>query len=275
MFPKLNWDSVKVHVAQKAGSTRPIDVFSRSFEEWQNNWNGSFHSNHCWNREYIFSMIEIPNEANRWLFGGVFRVISSKKGKSKNGKEGMLYQVDLAPHGVSLIGRLVIGWEKDSRGKGRKPESILQDISLAEILPETYIGEDFPGYSNINHNYRDLENLWFESKQDWQAALTHCQGVYLITDTSTGLRYVGSAYGEDGIWSRWGSYFKSGGHGNNKLLKKLLSGKNKGAEYARNNFLICLLEHASSRDSEQYIIQRESHWKEALLTRGEYGLNEN
>jgi len=150
---------------------------------------------------------------------------------------------------------------------------MLSQMSVSEILPDAYLGEDFSGYSNINHSYEILENLWRDSKPDWVAALTHCQGVYLITDTKTGLRYVGSAYGEEGIWSRWGTYFKTGGHANNKLLRELLN--KKGVEYARRNFQISLLEHASSRDSEQHIIQREAYWKEVLLTRGSFGLNEN
>ena len=103
----------------------------------------------------------------------------------------------------------------------------------------------------------------------------HCQGVYLITDIETGLRYVGSAYGEEGIWSRWGIYFQTEGHGNNKLIKKLLAEKAKGVDYARKNFQISLLEQASSRDSEQYVIKRENYWKEVLLTRSNSGLNDN
>jgi len=187
----------------------------------------------------------------------------------------VIYKVDLAENGVSMIGRLVIHWVKDARAKGRKPESMLDNMRVSEILPETYAGEDFPGYANINHSYMILEKLWQDSKPDWQTALTHCQGVYLITDVRTGMRYVGSAYGDEGIWSRWGDYFDSGGHGGNKLLKKLLAGKKSGEDYARDNFQLSLLEQASSRDSEQYIIQRESFWKEVLLSRGKYGLNEN
>ena len=61
LFPSFDWGDAKIHVAQKAGDTRPIDVFTRSFDEWQNKWNGEYHSNHCWNRKYIFSMIELPN----------------------------------------------------------------------------------------------------------------------------------------------------------------------------------------------------------------------
>jgi hypothetical protein len=36
-----------------------------------------------------------------------------------------------------------------------------------------------------------------------------------------------------------------------------------------------LLEQASSRDSEQHIIQREAYWKDVLLTRGKFGYNDN
>lgn len=275
LFPYLDWNEVKIHVAQKAGATRPLDVFTCSFDEWQNVWNGSFHNNHCWNRKYIFSMIELPAQPDLWLFGGMFEVLSHHKGKSRRGKEGVLYEVDLVDVGKSMIGRLVIHWVKDARAKGRKPENMLSNMLVSEILPELYAGEDFPGYANINHNYAVLEKLWMDSKPDWVAALTHSHGVYLITDRSTGMRYIGSAYGEEGIWSRWGDYFSSGGHAGNKLLKKHLSARNHGVDYARENFQISLLEQASSRDSEQYIIQRESYWKEVLMTRGTFGLNEN
>jgi hypothetical protein len=275
LFPEFDWGDAKIHVAQRSGASRPIDVFTQSFDDWQNKWNGSYHSNHCWNRKYVYSMIELPSQPSRWLFGGIFEVLSHKPGKGKNGKDGILYEVTLCSHGKSLIGRLVIHWVKDARAKGRKPNSMLSDMHVAEILPETYIGEDFPGYANINHSYAALEKLWHDAKPDWQTALIHCQGVYLITDTKSGLRYVGSAYGEEGVWSRWGNYFSSGGHAGNKLLKKHLSVKGRGADYARKYFQLSLIEQASSRDSEQYVIQRESYWKEVLLTRGEFGLNDN
>ncbi|MCR8923194.1 GIY-YIG nuclease family protein [Dasania sp. GY-MA-18] len=274
LFPDLDWQDVKIHVAQKSGKTRPIDVFTHSFDEWQNRWNGNFHSNHCWNRPLIFSIIELPMERDRWLFGGIFNVISHKKGK-KNGKDGEVYKVGLHSMGSEFIGRLKVGWTKDARSKGRKPESILADMVVAEVMPEPYVGEDFPGYAYINHDYQTLENLWSDAKQDWLSALIHCQGVYLISDIKTGMRYVGSASGEEGIWSRWATYFKTGGHANNKLLKNLLNKRGNGVDYARANFQFSLLEQASSRDSEQYIIQREVFWKNALLSRGEFGLNDN
>ena len=269
------WNDAKIHVAQQAGRTRPIDVFTRSFEEWQNEWNGDYHSNHCWNRKLIFSIIELPGRQDRWLFGGVFRVRSHKPTIDPDGKNWVEYKVDKEPIFEAIIGRLIIEWKKDARAKGRLPESMLSTMYVAEILPEKYKGEEFPGYANINHSYAILERIWEESKPDWSAALMHCQGVYLITDHQTGLRYIGSAYGEEGIWSRWGTYFATGGHGNNKLIKNFLFEQDRGVEYARQNFHMTLLEQASSRDSESYIIKRESFWKEALLTRTSFGLNEN
>lgn len=279
-FPDLPWEDFKIHVAQRSGSVRPIDVFTQDWKHWEHGWNGAWHTNNCWSRDYIFSMIELPKEQDRWIFGGVFKVLSRKKGKRKaggpnKGRDGMIYEVCLCEDGEALIGRLVIHWIKDARSKGRKPEAILDDMTVAELLPEPYIGEDFPGHANINHSYSALDRLWKESKPDWRAALENCHGVYLITDTNTGLRYVGSAYGDEGIWSRWGKYFKSGGHGGNKLLKKLLKPKSKGIEYARANFQFSLLEQASSRDSEQQVIEREGFWKGVLMTRGEFGLNDN
>jgi len=274
IFSEFDWNSAKFHIAQRSGETQPIDVFTRSFDDWQNKWNGAFHSNHCWNRPFIFSIIELPTQPNKWLFGGIFKVLSHQK-KMRNGKEKSFYKVELHTEGEAFIGRLVINWKKDARAKGRMPDTVLPNMSVAELLPETYVGIDFPGYENINLPFSAVEQLWRDSKPDWYTALANCQGIYLITDTKTGHRYVGSAYGDDGIWSRWGSYFKTGGHGNNVLLKELLGSRKNPIEYARKNMQMCLLEHISNRANEQYVILRETFWKEALYTRGEFGLNAN
>ena len=275
LFPDVDWSECKVHVAMTSSSgTRPLDVFTRSFDEWQNEWNGSYKSLRYWNRKYIFSIIDMPHKIDRWLFGGIFKVIDCKPGRNPDdNKMGFIYTVAADLRGKELIGRLIIKWKKDGRIMGRTPESMLPNMSVAEILPKSYEGEDFPGYANINHSYATLEALWRDKKQDWNSALRNCQGVYLITDTLTGLRYVGSACSDEGVWSRWQTYFLTGGHGGNKKLRNFLRGKS--PDYARQNFHFSLLEQASSRDSEQQVIERESYWKQVLLTRGEFGLNEN
>lgn len=274
-FPGLNWDNdVKIHIAQRSGTTQPIEVFTRSFDEWQNVWNGSWHSNHCWNRKYIFTVIELPTQPNKWLFGGIFKVLSHSK-RMRKGRKWSFYKVALEPVGKALIGRLVLNWEKDARAKGRKPDTVVPNMTVAELLPEPYSGEKFPGYENINHKFYDLEKIWNDKKPDWHFALVNCQGVYLITDTKTGRRYVGSAYGDGGIWSRWETYFRTSGHGNNVQLKELLESKVNAIKYARNHLVISLLEHISNRANEQDVISRECFWKEVLLARGKFGLCRN
>ncbi|NYT60672.1 GIY-YIG nuclease family protein [Alcaligenaceae bacterium] len=96
--------------------------------------------------------------------------------------------------------------------------------------------------------------------------------IYLISDTKTGKRYVGSAYGDHGIWSRWCAYIESG-HGGNVELEALVADPT--LAYCRANFRFALLEHRPSRTDDRIIIDRESFWKRILQSRGKYGLNRN
>ena len=93
-----------------------------------------------------------------------------------------------------------------------------------------------------------------------------------VTDvcTLTGKQYVGSAYGDECIWQRWTEYVKDG-HGGNKKLKEVL--KLKGDEYCY-NFKYSILEVCNMNLGNEYIIDRETYWKEVLLTR-EFGMNQN
>ncbi|WP_158810901.1 hypothetical protein [Beijerinckia sp. L45] len=65
-----------------------------------------------------------------------------------------------------------------------------------------YSGRAFPGFDDIDLSFDELETLVRRSRPDWRAALQSMKGIYLITDTKTGRRYVCSAYGDQGIWSR-------------------------------------------------------------------------
>lgn len=107
---------------------------------------------------------------------------------------------------------------------------------------------------------------------DWKAALQHVKGIYLVSDASNGRKYVGSAYGGEGIWSRWSTYMQTG-HGWNDELTQLIS--QEGINYARKNFKMTLLEYHPARTDDVEIIARESFWKEALGTRGDFGYNKN
>ena len=137
-------------------------------------------------------------------------------------------------------------------------------------MQEPYTGRAFPGYENINLAFDELENLVRKGLPDWKAPLESVKGIYLITDTSTGRRYVGAAYGDQGIWGRWNEYINSG-HGGNAELRTLVTDPN--LDYCRKNFRFALLEHHSALTNRDIILAREAFWKEVLLSRGQQGLN--
>ena len=94
-------------------------------------------------------------------------------------------------------------------------------LEVAEILREPYSGRVFPGYENIDLTFSELETLVLRGRPDWKQALELAKGIYLITDTKTEKRYIGSAYGNVGIWSRWSNYVVTG-HGGNVELRALV-----------------------------------------------------
>jgi hypothetical protein len=117
---------------------------------------------------------------------------------------------------------------------------------------------------------RSLETLIRNQRTDWRAALENMKGVYLITDTRSGSRYIGSAYGDLGIWSRWRQYVDTG-HGGNVALTGLV--RQRGLSYCREHFRIALLEQRTARTPDDVVIAREAFWKRVLLTRGKQGYN--
>lgn len=255
----------KVHLASWNGKVQPLDVFLRDRNEWKG-WNEWRSEKDDFNRQYVFSLIDYYHEPNVWLFGGVYKVV-----KRMNVTRGKGYQVALTNQYESLIGRLKVQWKRTGRAKSRRMENCLETFTVNEILRGEYEGEAFCGYEGINHDFRILENIFLSSKPDWKSALENVKGVYLITDKSNGMKYVGSAYGESGIWSRWSCYMGTG-HGHNDELTKLI--RKKGMNYARDNFRFSLLEYRPMKTDDSTIIARESYWKEALLSR-DFGYNKN
>ena len=133
-------------------------------------------------------------------------------------------------------------------------EKYFLKMKVQEILKEAYTGETFCGYETINHSFKQLEPIFKNSKPDWKAALENVKGVYLIADKSNGKKYVGSAYGDTGIWSRWNSYMYTG-HGFNKDFGRIIA--KQGMDYARENFVLSLLEYRPMKtDDKRYYRER-------------------
>jgi len=157
------------------------------------------------------------------------------------------------------------------RGRAFRLEAYLGEFTVAELFPNPYTGERFPGFDNINHDFRMLEAVFRNGRADWKAALANVKGVYLISDKSNGKKYVGSAYGNAGIWARWACYMGTG-HGWNDELLALIN--RRGIKYAREHFRFSVLEVMAKSTSDDAVVARETHWKRALLTR-EHGYNKN
>jgi hypothetical protein len=158
-----------------------------------------------------------------------------------------------------LSERLVIDW-----GKSTVSWVQAKDKEILEIKGKNSV-DDFISYDDIQLSFIDLKNIIgnIDSNYTWFSALSAVNGIYLIRDVSTGKLYVGSAYGEDGIWGRWKTY-SSNGHGGNLELKNI---KPENMEFS-------ILEIISSITSVDHVIERENRWKVKLGTR-EFGLNKN
>ncbi|MFA5904759.1 MAG: GIY-YIG nuclease family protein [Desulfobacula sp.] len=256
----------KFHAARWNGDDQPLDVYVRDKKEWFN-WNTWRNKKDEFSRKYIFSLIDFYPESDMWLFGGIYEVL--KRNDIPNSHS---YEIKELSQYSGYVGRLKIRLKKPSRGRAFYLEHHLNTMAVSEMLKQPYSGEVFPGYENINHDFKKLAPIFKNENSDWKAALANIKGVYVITNKSNGMKYVGSAYGDSGIWSRWNCYIGTG-HGWNDELTKLI--KQEGYEYARDYFRISLLEYRPMKADDKVIIEREGFWKEVFLSRGKFGYNKN
>lgn len=217
------------------------------------------------NRKFIFTLIKDYTRYNKYIFGGVFEVI-----KRINDEYG--YIVKHSEQYKALTGRLIVNFDFKQRGRSFKFENWIEQIEVAEILEKPYGGINFPGYEDVLLTFRMLELLVKNQKQDWITALGNVKGIYVIMDKSNGKKYIGSAYGNAGIWARWTCYATTG-HGYNDVLMEIIN--EKGIDYARENFQFSILQTLSMGVDDDFVINRESFWKDVLLSRGNFGYNKN
>ena len=169
------------------------------------------------------------------------------------------YMLKMNPLLQDLSRRLVIEW-----GAGTLAWIQSGDKEVLEIKGRNSIGE-FHSFQAIHLSHNELCKMVDspDSNHTWVKALSSVNGVYLIKDQQSGLLYVGSAYGENGIYSRWSEYARTGHGGNQKLI-----GLN--PKY----FSYSILEVMPSTSTADDAIHCENGWKNKLGTR-EHGLNEN
>ena len=266
LIPDLDPTRYKLHCAVWNHEEHPLDVFTRSWEEWVD-WNRWRSARNDFNRRFIFSLMQVYSEPNHWLFGGAFEVLGRGTTPYSHAYDVELRE-DVLP---GCIGRLKVSYRPTGRAIRLRLESALDQIEVAEILQAPYAGEPFPGHGSIDHSLRQLEVIYAQEKPDWKGALEYMKGVYVIHDRSSGKAYVGSAYGDTGVWARWGQYVDSL-HGGNINLRALV--EDEGDAYVRDNLIFALLEFWPMRTSDEYVLEREAYWKRVLLSR-EFGHNQN
>ena len=257
-------EKYKLHLAShNEDGVQPLDVFVADRNEWLgwNQWKGNKDD---WNRDYVFSLIKFYPKKDAWLFGGVFKVV---------GRPESYYELDEVEEYKTYVGRVILLFDRPQGMMGRAfiLENHIEKFELIEVLPSAYEGETFPGFENIRHDFHILEAIFRSEKRDWKAALSSIKGVYVISDKENGKQYVGSAYGDEGLWSRWASYIGTG-HGWNDELTRII--KEKTIEYARKNFRFSLVDAMQMTATKEKIIEREVYWKNVLLSK-EHGYNRN
>lgn len=162
-------------------------------------------------------------------------------------------------------GRVIIKYHKTMQAQGVFYKNVKDDLVVNQILPATFEGDDFPGYDKVQLSYSQLVTIINTNKRDWIAALSGQKAVYLITDMSNGKLYVGSATGKsEMLLQRWKNYVENG-HGGNKELKDLV--EREGFDYVKKNFQYSILENFNSKVDDNYILERESWWKDTLQSR--------
>lgn len=174
-----------------------------------------------------------------------------------------IFGIGLSPHAQFILNAKAICDAAASWADGGA-------FSVSAVREKKLSVEEFPGFNSVCVSFQKLQIIIEQQIQSWYGALSNIKGVYLIADTKAGKLYVGSATGDSGIWQRWSSYVTSG-HGGNKELRALF--KSKPTDYC-SHFQYSILEIADSHASDDYILKRESYWKDVLMSRV-HGYNSN
>ena len=85
------------------------------------------------NRQYIFSLIQFYHEPNKWLFGGIFKVVKRLEDWADT---EVGYELELVDLHKELVGRLVIDFYRyqGMRGRAFLLEGYYKDFVVSEIL---------------------------------------------------------------------------------------------------------------------------------------------
>ena len=251
----------KIRLNMNNGEHDPIELYKKDSSILLG-WN--YHNNKTYKLGQI-SVGFVHMGGDKWLLftvGLITKVLDIPKDSGIGVKFETLKQYE------DLFGRVVVEYKNHSQQLFRNAEGIIDNLIVKEIIPTVYTGFDFPGYHKVHLTYSELETIVRGNYPGYQNALGHQKAVYVLTDTSNGKLYVGSATSKYGmLLSRWTSYVNCG-HGGNVELKEL------SFDHIKEYFTYSILENYNENIDDEYILERESYWKEVLDTR-KHGYNKN
>jgi hypothetical protein len=255
----LNSNNYKIHLATSDVDPPLEAFFAGRFKKWQ-----EYQTRKNFPCEHVISLIEISK--HKWLFAGVYKILGCEKKSEKHFE----YSTVLLPGQEDFVGRIIVRHERTGRQSYLRGDPAGGEFFICEIRERKLTIQEFPGYNSVLITHSKLSLIINQAIQSWYGALSNVKGIYLISDEKTGKLYVGSATGDGGIWQRWAGY-TTNGHGGNKELRAVLKANDPGHE---KYFRYSILEIADSHATDEYIVERESYWKNILLSRG-FGYNSN
>ena len=267
-FSESEISDVRIKFNIYNGYTDPLELYKENPDKVNVEW-FLWHENRRYFHEGQIAICFLRTSTDTWLLTTI-KKITKELDVSSDG--GIGYEAEEIEKYRKYFGRILVKYHNTVKSMGRTFESLMDELEVLEILNDHFTGNDFPGYENVRLSYPQLKTIIDRQLPGWIAALQNQKAVYLITDTNTGKLYVGSATSQYGmLLQRWSNYI-SDGHGGNEGLKDVVASY--GLNYVKKYFQYSILENYNARMDDNYILKRESWWKDTLKSR-EYGLNKN
>ena len=274
--PDIKRTKVKFNMNAGDWNKRAWDLLLEDDPEWinMNRWKTKQSNNNLNNADYLIALAQYyPYGPEYFVFGGLFEI----KKIEPEVFHDFGYDLILMDDYQEYIKRLIIKIDKPIGRDlyNRRYESLQDQLNpeIYELAPDTKLGH-FPGYQNVSLKHKELRQIFSRNEPSWKQALSNVKGVYVITDTSNGNLYIGSASGNgEGIWQRWSGYADTNNlTGGNKELVEIL--ESKGEKYIMDNFKYSILEIFDTKTKVETVIERENYWKNVLDTKA-HGMNCN
>lgn len=141
-------------------------------------------------REYIVSLIQLPMQ-NQWLFAGSYTSCDVEYNE-----EFKCYK-----YKTRAIRNTIFIWpisrtiQKKGRASYLLADNWPNELYISEIYPEKIKIKGLIPFNSTSINKSTLDIIVRQNITSWRVALSAIDGVYVITDTSNGKLYVGSASG--------------------------------------------------------------------------------